>query len=138
MIATDVTKTAADLGACSKSGNVSDWKSLVWLFFSAQGREFCKEKAYPPLDMFQEMKQDIQPYGVFVDAGDRKSSNDTNVALIGQTSAELTYDDNTKVHKVIIMHGAKVTINASNYAVILIENWGGEVSINKTQTVVIL
>ena len=138
MIASDVTKTAAYFGACSKSSSVSDWKSLVWLFFSAQGREFCKENNYPPLAMFQEMKQGVESYGVFVDAGPVESENVLNVGIIGKTDAKLTYTDNTKVHKVIVMHGGKVEINASNYAVVLVENIGGEVVINKDETVKIL
>ena len=138
MIASDVTKTAAYLGACGKSSSVSDWKSLVWLFFSAQGREFCKGKNYPPLAMFQEMKQGVEPYGVFVDAGTVEKVNIPNVGVIGETDAKLTYTDNTKVHKVIVMHGGKVEINASNYVVILVENIGGELIVNKDETVKIL
>ena len=77
--------------------------------------------------------------GVCIDAGFVRRHNDKNVAVIGSTVAYLTFDDNTVVHKVILMHGAKAVINASNYAVLLITNIGEcEVEINKDATVRIL
>lgn len=137
--ANDIVKSASLMGACAKSGSVTDWKSLVWLFFSPQGREFCEGNNFPSLEMFQEMKNNVASYGVFVDAGSISRSNDANIGLVGETTAELTYDDNTKVHKVMLMHGAEVRIKASNYAVILLVNIGNcKVEIVKDKTVVIL
>lgn len=51
----DVTRKAIKIGACSESGKATDWKSLCWLFFSPQGREFCEENNYPSLDLFRGM-----------------------------------------------------------------------------------
>nr|DAX37177.1 MAG TPA: hypothetical protein [Caudoviricetes sp.] len=135
----DIMKSASLFGACSKSNGVSDWKSLVWLFFTPQGREFCEENNFPSLEMFQGMKEHVAEFGVFVDCGELNRSNDANIGLIGATSATLTYDDNTVVHKVVLMHGAKARIKASHYAVILLVNVGNcEVKIDKDETVVIL
>lgn len=135
----DIMKSASLLGACGKSGSVSDWKSLAWLFFTPQGREFCEENNFPSLEMFREMKNNVSKQCVFVDSGNIKRCNDPNVGIIGETSAELSYDDNTVVHKVILMHGAKAVIKASNYAVILLVNIGNcEVEIQKDETVVML
>ena len=135
----EIMKSATLSGACSKSNGVSDWKSLVWLFFTPQGREFCEENNFPSLEMFREMSSEVAAYGVYVDAGSVNTCNDEKVALIGDTEAELVFTDNTKVHKVILMHGAKARITASNYAVILLVNVGNcEVEINKDETVVIL
>ncbi|MFR2068743.1 MAG: hypothetical protein ACLS4S_00575 [Bacteroides nordii] len=134
----EIMKSASLSGACSKSNGVSDWKSLVWLFFTPQGREFCEENNFPSLEMFREMSSEVAAYGVYVDAGVVNVRN-KKVALIGGTEAELVFTDNTKVHKVILMHGAKARITASNYAVILLVNIGNcEVEINKDETVVIL
>ncbi|WP_289059946.1 hypothetical protein [uncultured Bacteroides sp.] len=134
----EIMKSASLSGACSKSNGVSDWKSLVWLFFTPQGREFCEENNFPSLEMFREMSSEVAAYGVYVDAGVVNVRN-KKVALIGGTEAELVFTDNTKVHKVILMHGAKARITASNYAVILLVNVGNcEVEINKDETVVIL
>lgn len=134
----EIMKSASLSGACSKSNGVSNWKSLVWLFFTPQGREFCEENNFPSLEMFREMSSEVAAYGVYVDAGVVNVRN-KKVALIGGTEAELVFTDNTKVHKVILMHGAKARITASNYAVILLVNVGNcEVEINKDETVVIL
>ena len=135
----NVMQAASLLGACSKSNNVSDWKSLAWIFFTPQGREFCEKNNFPSLEMFREMKEHVANWGVFVDNGEITRINDINIGLIGSTSATITYNDNTEVHKVILMHGAKARIKASNYAVILLDNIGNcEVNIDKDETVVIL
>ena len=74
-----------------------------------------------------------------VDTKNVKRRNDTNIALIGNTNAELVFDDNTRVHKVILMHGARAIIVARNYAVIrLINIRNCHVEINKDKTSVIL
>ena len=59
----DIIKSALSLGACSGSNGVTDWRSLVWLFFSPQGREFCAENDFPSLDMFRGMAGHVMPYG---------------------------------------------------------------------------
>lgn len=135
----EIMQSASSLGACNKSSSVSDWKSLSWLFFTPQGREFCEENNFPTLEMFRGMSSEIENYGVHVDAGTVRLSNDDKVALIGNTEGELVFSDNTRVHKVILMHGAKAKVTASNYAVILLVNIGNcEVEIIKDETVVIL
>ena len=65
----DVTRKAIKIGACSESGKATDWKSLCWLFFSPQGREFCEENNYPSLDLFRGMAKNIDSYGIYVDRG---------------------------------------------------------------------
>ena len=121
----DITRRAISLGACSESGKATDWKSLCWLFFSPQGREFCEENNYPSLDLFRGLAKNIAPYGIYVDRDLIELNNKTNVGVIGNTVAYLSYDDNTRVHKVILMHGGKAKIEAGNYSVILLVNIGG-------------
>lgn len=135
----EIMQSASLLGACSKSNGISDWKSLVWLFFTPQGREFCEENNFPTLEQFRGMDSRIADYGVLVDAGRISLENEEKIALIGNTDAELLYTDNTKVHKIILMHGAKAHIVASNYVVILIVNIGNcKVITDKDETVVVL
>lgn len=139
MEAKDIIQEAIRIGACANSGGVTDWKSLCWLFFTPQGREFCEDNNFPCIEMFREIKYEVMTHGVFVDAGDLTSTNRVNLACIGRTSATLIYNDNTKVHKIILMHGAKAHIKASNYAVLLIVNIGNcEVVIDKDETVSVL
>lgn len=124
MKVSDVMKSAIELGACNKSGKATDWKSLCWLFFTPQGREFCENNNFPSLEIFRQMKPHVAAYGVFVDAGEIMLKNNSNVGIIGHTRATLEYDDNTSVHKIIAMHDAELTIKASNYAVINLTNVG--------------
>lgn len=135
-----ILKSAARLGACDKIDNVGDWKQLYSLFFSPQGREFCARHNFPTIEAFRKMKPHLKDgINVFVDAGVMTRENEHNIALVGDTVAHLTYNDNTKVHKVILMHGAMASIEASNYAVIHIVNiCNCPISIHKDATVRIL
>lgn len=126
-------------GACSKSEGVTDWKTLAWLFFTPQGMEFCENTNTPTLREFQEMDSVISDYGVLVDKGKVNRTNDTNIALVGETYGKLVFDDNTKVHKVILMHGAKAFIVVRNYAVVRLVNIGDcDVKISKDRTSIVL
>lgn len=137
--ANDIVKEAAKFGACSKSGAVTDWKSLVWLFFSPQGREFCEDNNFPNIEMFREMKPYVKDWGVFVDSGRITLKNNLNIGIIGDTQATLEYTDNTKAHKLILMHGSKARIKVSNYAVLLLVNIGNcEVEIENDGTAKIM
>lgn len=122
MKVSDVMRSALELGACNQSGKATDWKSLCWLFFTPQGREFCENNNFPSIEIFRNMKPNVEKYGVYVDAGDIQLKNNVNIGIIGDTDAMLEYDDNTVVYKIILMHGAKSTIKASNYAVINLTN----------------
>lgn len=126
-------------GACEKSSNATDWRSLVWLFFTPQGAEFCAEHNYPSIDQFRAMSERVREYGVFVDAGAIEATNPGNIGLTGCTEAMLTITDPTCVHKIIVMHGAKVRIKAGNYAVIRLYNIGDNcVTIENDGTAVIM
>lgn len=131
----EIINKAIGLGACSQAGKATDWKSLVWLFFSPQGREFCRDNNYPTLDMFRQIKQNVGPYGVHIEE-DTKLINEDAAIISG--SAELTYHGTKKAYKVILMHGAKVHIKAGNYAVIRLENMGGKCVIDNDGTAEVL
>lgn len=135
----EILNGASNIGACNGSQKVTDWKSLVWLFFSPQGREFCEEHNYPPLSVFQDISDDVVHYGVYVDVGAIEKNNDAVIALVGDTDAKLTFTDNSQVHKVILMHGAKASLRLRNYTVVLLVNIGGcEIEIDKDDTSVLL
>lgn len=118
----DILNKAIGLGACYQSSKATDWKSLVWLFFSPQGCEFCKRINYPSLEMFRSMKGNVESFGVHIEENVKAVNEDK--AIIGGT-AELTFQGTDKAYKVIIMHGGNVRIKISNYAVVRIENISG-------------
>jgi hypothetical protein len=136
----EILQKALQMGACNKSNGVTDWKTLVWLFFTPQGIEFCQKNNFPTLEMFREIKEEVEGFNVFVNAGVQKRSNDSCVALIGpKTKGELVFDDNTKVHKVIVMHGAKLDIVLRNYSVVRLINIGdNEIRRHRDKTSIIL
>lgn len=125
----DILSEAIKRGACTQSGKATDWKSLVWLFFSPQGREFCKNNNYPTIDMFRSMKPHVAPYGVLVE--EQVTRDNTDVALVGKTDKEsiLKFSGTEKSYKVILMHGARAVIHISHYAVVRIENISGSYEI---------
>lgn len=118
----DILNKAIELGACSKSGKATDWKSLVWLFFSPQGREFCRDNNYPSLEMFRLMKGYVESFGVHIEE-DVQAINEDKAIIAG--TAELTYHGTDKAYKVILMHGGNARIKIGNYAVVRVENMGG-------------
>ena len=122
----DILNKAIGLGACSQSSKATDWKSLVWLFFSPQGCEFCKSINYPSLEMFRSMKGNVESFGVHMEENVKAVNEDK--AIIGGT-AELTFQGTDKAYKVIIMHSGNVRIKISNYAVVRIENISGNYEI---------
>lgn len=132
----EILSKAVGLGACAKSGTATDWRSLCWLFFSPQGREFCRERNYPSIEMFREMKVNVEPYNVFVEKSvDLKNEN---AALIGKAESMLHYSGTDMGYKVILMHGARAVIHASNYAVVRVENISGEYEVINDGTAKIL
>ena len=54
MNVSDVMQKAIRLGACDQSGKATDWKSLCWLFFTPQGREFCENNNFPSIEIFRD------------------------------------------------------------------------------------
>lgn len=121
MEAKDIIEKAVSLGACGKSGKATDWKSLAWLFFSPQGREFCLKNNYPDIAIFRDIRQHIEPYGIFVEKKVDRKNKDT--ALIGGDDVSvLSFSGVEKAYKVILMHGAKAVIRLRNYAVVKIES----------------
>lgn len=131
-----ILRKAVRLGACSGSSKATDWKSLCWLFFTPQGREFCGKNNYPSIDMFRNMKSYVRPYNVYVDEDVVISNED--IALIGSSESSLFFSGTDKVYKIILMHGAKAVINVGKYAVIRIENMGGSYDLNNDGTAEVL
>ena len=137
----DVMKEAIALGACSRSGKASDWSTLAWMLFTPQGREFCEEKQFPSLRMWREIKESIiGKHPINIDAGEIKVNNPKNIAVIGDTVANLTYSGTDTVYKLIVMHGGKARVRAVNYAVVLVVKIGEgcEVEFNNDETARIL
>lgn len=132
----DIMVEAHALGACAKSQKATDWKSLAWLFFSPQGREFCAKHNYPAIDAFREMKDSVASHGVFVESPVERTNED--VALIGAGDSVLRFKGTDRPYKVILMHGAKAKIYAGTYAVVKVENISGDYEVFNDGTATVL
>lgn len=137
---TEILTSAIQQGACEKATKATDWKTLCWLLFSPQGAEFVERHNFPSIEQFRAIDNEhIADFGVYVDKGKISRANDSCIALIGDTRGELVFDDNTKVHKVIVMHGAEAFIVVRNYAVVRLYNIGNnKVDINRQDRAVVL
>lgn len=138
-IKNEVCDMARNLGACRLIDSIRDIEELSEYIFTPQGLEFCIIHEFPALDVLQRHKDTIEKYGYFVDYGHISRNNDTNIVLAGDTVGELRFDDPTRLHKIILMHGARATISASNYVVLQIYQIGEcHFEVNKDQTAIIL
>lgn len=125
-----IVENALKLGACNKIANIKDIPSLVELFYSPQGREFCIENKYPSLKTFREM--DLEEYGIYTDK--KVEVENKNVTLVN-SYGKLTFNRLDQVYIVVLMHGAKADIYASNYAVVLVEGKGAKITTDLTAKV---
>lgn len=121
-------KEAQKLGVCPMLQGSENAQQLMELFLSPQGTEFCLKNNFPDRKTFRSFRGlEAARNGIFIDAGPIHLQDRERIALIGQTDAELCYEDPTKRHVVILMHGAKARITAKGYAVVFVYNQGGQV-----------
>lgn len=119
---------AKKLGICPVMKGGENTEELIRLFFTPQGVEFCSKHNFPSmseLEPFRGIKAERNGFYINTPV---IAKNLEKIALFGiETVAELEYDDPTKRHEVVVMHGASVKIKASGYAVVFVTNAGGTV-----------
>lgn len=129
---------AKQYGVCSMLTGKETTTELMKLIFTPQGMEFCTKFKFPDIDAFRTYKgAEAEKNGIYIDT-DATLHNIEYVLLAGNTYAKLTYDDPVKSYHVILMHGAKATIKASRYAVVFVNNAGGEINTQTSDNAVIL
>ena len=134
----ELIEAAKPYNLCDKLDGVDNWTKLIKVLLTAQGSEFCENTKFLSLEQFRNLDCNASDYGVYVDAGSIALDNCKNIVIVGNTDAEINITENKRITKIMAMHGAQITVNASNYAVILIVNIDSEVVINKDETTVIL
>lgn len=109
------------LGCCPIFKGTEDLQGIIRLFASPQGLEFCIKHHFPniaTLRLFKKLK--VEKYGIYIDAGVITLSDPKRAILIGRTSATVncsTLDS----HDIILLHGARASINASGWAVVFVK-----------------
>lgn len=138
MTSQQILKRAKEYGVCSMLTGRETTEELMRLVFTPQGVEFCTKFNFPDIDTFRHYKgRQAEHSGIYVDA-DVELHNVERVLLAGDTTATLTYDDPTKSHHVVVMHGAKAKVKASGYAVVFVTNTDGVVEIETEDNALII
>ena len=129
---------ALQTGACKKINRVQDFPELIKLMFTPQGIEFCQDHNFPSVEVFRKNRDSLERLGVYVDAGNIALKGKEYVCIVGDTDATIEAAETKFIHTIILMHGARAKITAKDYAVLNIVRIGGEYSIKKDGTVIVL
>lgn len=117
---TNIYKRAKQLDVCSMFTGTENSVELMQLMLTPQGIEFCTKNSFPELPLMREFKGvTAEELGIYIDT-DCELNNVPKVILAGNTHAQLNYNDPSKRHEVVLMHGAKAEIRASNWAVVFV------------------
>ncbi len=109
---------ARRLGACQLFKGSETLEEIIDLFLSPQGQEFCVKNRFPNIATVRLFKgMGVEKHGIYIDAGVLTLKNPSKAVLIGRTSATVNCDT-LEQHEVILMHGAKATVNAQKWAVV--------------------
>ncbi len=105
-------------GMIDKKLGIEDWVDLVF----GEAQRFCLRHKFPTLEIWQELDKefDISQFMIFVNSGKRSvdfEGKESKILLIGNTDAEIVCDK-LKAYHIILMHGAKATVKATNRAVV--------------------
>ena len=113
---------AKQLDCCDKFKGTEDLQGIINLFKPPQGLEFCINNHFPHISTLRQFKPyNVGRYGIYIDAGEITLSNPGLVLLIGNTTATLNCSSNKARNEVVLMHGAKAVINASEWSVTFIK-----------------
>lgn len=117
---------AEKLDACKMFTGNESLEDLVALMFTPQGIEFLTHLGggFPDLSVFRKFKR-FSPdrSGIYIDCGEITLSNPENAFLVGNTIASIHYDE-LKSKRLVMMHGAKASVEASGWAVVKIDTDG--------------
>lgn len=133
----EIINAARRYKACEKASAITDAASAVAAILSPQGREFALHTGYPRLEDLRasaEVWKDIPE--VSVDKGRVDSSAHETIAA-GDTEAVVAASGPERLYRVMAMHGAKVRIEARDYAVVTATNVGGEIEVANDGTAVV-
>lgn len=120
----EIKAMAREAGACGRIEEVTDMGSACRMLFTPQGREFAVKRGFPTLDMFRGIPASVlSREGIYVD---RRGSivRRYSVAIAGESEVTIDADNTGAVYKVMLFHGAKARVNATNYAVVTVTRVG--------------
>lgn len=109
------------LGCCPLFKGTEDLQGIIRLFTTTQGLEFCMQHHFPNIATLRLFKKhNVERYGIYIDAGAITLNDPTRVILIGRTSATINCSTLER-HEVVLLHGARASINASKWSVVFVK-----------------
>ena len=110
---------------CSMFKGNETVEELAALYKTPQGVEFCMRYHFPNLATIRTFKKERARFGIYFDAGNiTLHAPKDKVLLIGRTTATVNCSE-TRNYNVVCMHGGKVIVNASKWAVVRVEAENG-------------
>lgn len=125
----DIIRSAKEYNACEIADAIGSSHEAITALLSPQGREFALNTGFPHIEDFRALQADLSKDSrVFLDAG-AVSCRQYRAVAVGDTLLDFVAYKPTALYHVIAMHGAKVRIKASRYAVITVTNIGGSIEV---------
>lgn len=126
----DIKTDARRLGACGMINGLASIREAVNLLMTPQGREFALKTGFPSLEIWRNNMEEISSFAdVLLDKGNCSVSNCDFVA-VGDSDVNASFSGVGQLYHVVAMHGAKVRVKASNYAVITVTSVSSSVEIS--------
>ena len=133
----EIIKTAKRLNACDIISQITDIKTAIGVLLTPQGREFVQTTKYPSLDTFRENKANFaEMENVYVDSGYIFTDNH-NIVAVGNSDVTLCAFGTEALYHVLAMYGARVRIDARDYAVVTATSVDGNIEYTNDGTAVI-
>lgn len=143
----EIKAMALAYGACDKVSGISSINDAISLLMTPQGREFALKTGFPTLQIWRSNKDALKDWKnhisnqlyefqsklVIIDESPCRGNN-LDMIVVGDTKYTAIFDNPNRLYHLIAMHGAKVEINASNYAVVTVTNINSEVKISNDGT----
>lgn len=137
---TEIKDAAIEMGACNLIENVRGWRSLESMMMSSHGIEFVGKNHDDErlVALFVKHAERLRKMSVFVDTEEVRLSKTTRGVFFGKTNAQISCSGTEKIYTFVVLNGASASIDARNYAVVRLYNFGGDVSIRNDGTARIL
>lgn len=118
----DIIEAGKQLDACELLRDGMTAEELVNLVFRPQGWEFCHKHSFPTMAAIRAVAatrdaKDGAPL-LIVDTDTYVCSGAHEIIVAGESNVEVVCDDGDRTTTIVLFHGAKVKIYASNYAVV--------------------
>lgn len=132
-----IVKVAQKYKACAKALEIDSIESAISVLLSPQGREFAINTKFPSIETFRDNKSALENLSnVLVDAS-ATVSNIYNMVIAGDSEITFIASNTKALYHIVAMHGARVKIKASNYAVITATKINAEIECINDGTAII-